>query len=76
MKGLFDGIGAKISDSTDKYIGIRAVFGISYFVNSLSDSLELYGELAPYSICDCRCTVLHGFLSFCSALFGEPEHIC
>jgi len=44
---VYAGIGTKISDTTDKYIGIRGVFGISYFVNSLSDSLEIYGEVAP-----------------------------
>ena len=44
---VYAGIGARVSDNTDKYIGIRGVFGISYFVNSLSDSLEIYGEVAP-----------------------------
>lgn len=44
---VYAGLGAKVSDSIDKYIGIRAVFGLSYFVNSLSDSVELYGEVAP-----------------------------
>lgn len=44
---VYAGIGVKISDTPDKYIGIRAVFGISYFVSSLDDSLEIYAEAVP-----------------------------
>lgn len=44
---VYAGIGVKLSDAPDQYIGIRGVFGISYFVNALSDSLEIYGEIAP-----------------------------
>lgn len=44
---VYAGIGVKLSDKEDKYIGIRGVFGISYFLSALSDSLEIYGEVAP-----------------------------
>lgn len=44
---VYVGIGIKLSDKEDKYVGIRGVFGISYFVNSLSDRLEIFGEIAP-----------------------------
>ena len=44
---VYVGIGLKLSDEEDKYVGIRGVFGISYFANALSDSLEIFGEIAP-----------------------------
>lgn len=44
---VYAGVGVKLSDTEDKYIGIRGVFGISYFMSALSDSLEIYGEVAP-----------------------------
>lgn len=44
---VYAGIGVKLSDAPEKYIGIRGVFGISYFLNALSDNLEIYGEVAP-----------------------------
>mgnify|MGYP003590239617 CR=1 FL=1 len=44
---IYAGIGLKLSDEQDKYVGIRGVFGISYFANALSDSVEIFGEIAP-----------------------------
>lgn len=44
---VYVGVGIKLSDEEDKYVGIRGVFGISNFASSLSDNLEIFGEIAP-----------------------------
>ena len=44
---IYLGIGIKISDEENKFAGVRGVFGVSYFVNALSNRLEIYGEAAP-----------------------------
>ncbi len=43
----YTGIGIKISDKSKKYLSVRGVIGISYFVTQLANDLELFGELAP-----------------------------
>jgi hypothetical protein len=44
---LYYGVGMKISNKEEEYIGVRGVFGASYFAQDIDENLELYIELDP-----------------------------
>lgn len=44
---VYAGVGIKLSDEKNNYLGLRALAGISYFVSQLDDDLEIFAHLVP-----------------------------